>query len=500
MVGADVLSHYGQRNHKEGAVSTTPNQPQREAPFFTSVRNWGITRGDNGLLGGVVEGVGDRIGLARVPARLLAVLLIPLTGGLFLAAYAAAWAILPNSEGNIIIQDFGRGTPNVPALIGITILGLVGLNGPFVSHPFGWGWAGVVISVFIGLFIVAGIIAIIAWALTKDEDGQSRLIVEFRGSDAAKARMKKAKEAAREAGRNAREAAREAHRGAKEAGAAAAAKSKSAAKKAKAAASEIRDAVAVKAGSEPESEDSSGALPPMSPSTPRYLRPRVPGPSAAVKLLALGAAFLIGAIVWWLDWEDLLNTTPVEAWLAGMIVVVGLAIIITGAMGRRIGAFGFWATVLVIGWSIRIVVGPDFTAWLDAHDFFWDSGEDNLRLVSVEDGTIDCRAFDDSTPTSTTTIEAGGDASDGYKDTVTITEANTILVVPRHSSVTLDGRWGNLDATVSWERHKGSNDWVQYATCDIDGDSARFRTLGEHGATIDVVVEVSDATVIIKEN
>ncbi len=488
------LPDHGFSNLKEAVVSTTPNQPEYEAQFFTNVRSWGIARGENGVLGGVVEGVGNRIGLARVPARLLALLLIPLTAGLFLAAYAAAWAILPDSDGHIIVQDFGRGTPNVPALIGITILGIIGFNLPFWGHPLGFGWVGVLISTIVGLCIVAGVIALIAWGITKDENGQSKLIVEFRGSETAKARAKEAKEAVREAGRNAKEAVREAGKGAKEAGKKLAEEGKSAAKKAKTAAAEVRDAVAVKATAESGTEDSSDTPPPSPPSpprAPRYLRPWVPGPSKAVRLLALGAAFLIGAIVWGLNREDLLSTTPIEAWLAAMIIVVGLGIVITGATGRRIGAFGFWATVLVVGWSIRIIVGPEIDKWLDSHDVLWDWDE-GPRVVAVDDGAVKCRSFDDSLPPSTATIVAED------HDTVTVTEDHTTIVVPEHSSITLEGAWGHFDATVSWERQDG-RDWVEYATCEIDGDSARFRTLGEHGADVDIILRVWNATIVIEE-
>lgn len=496
MAEARLLPDHSRSYLEEAVVSTTPNQPQYEAHFFTSVRNWGITRGENGLLGGVVEGVGNRIGLARVPARVLAVILIPLTGGLLLAAYAAAWAILPDSEGHIIIQDFGRGTTNVPALIGIVILALIGLNGPFWSHPLGWGWLGVLISIVVGLCIVVGVIALVAWGMTRDEHGQSRLVVEFRGSENAKARAEEAKEAAREAGRNAREAVREAGRSAKEAGKRIAEGGKAAGKKAKAAAAEIRDAVAVRmAEDEPESDSASEATPPTppTPQIPRYLRPRIPGPGKALHLMALGLAFIFGAIVWWLGREDLLSTNPILAWLAAMVIVVGLCIVLAGAMGRRIGAFGFWATVLVIFWSIWIVVGPEIGNWFDSHDFFWDKNDDSLRVVSVEDGTVECRSFDDTLLASTATVEVWNNG------TLTVSEPHTTIVVPRHSSVTFDARWGDLDATVSWERRDGSHDWYQYSTCEVEGESARFRTVAEHGADIEVVVSVSNATIVIEE-
>ncbi|WP_084105023.1 PspC domain-containing protein [Demequina sp. NBRC 110056] len=121
-------------------MSDTP-QPQKEAAFFTSIREWGLMRGDNGVVGGVVEGLGERVGMARVPARLITVLAWLLLPGLVMLGYAAAWGLLPDRKGNIIVQNFGRGVTNVGALLGIAVLtlfGLGGLNGGPIFNLFGW--------------------------------------------------------------------------------------------------------------------------------------------------------------------------------------------------------------------------------------------------------------------------------------------------------------------------------------------------------------------------
>ncbi|MBN2176932.1 MAG: PspC domain-containing protein [Demequinaceae bacterium] len=480
-------------------MSATPNQPQYEAQFFTSVRNWGITRGENGVMGGVVEGVGERIGLARVPARLLALLLIPITSGLIVVAYAAAWAILPDSSGRIIVQDFGRGTPNVPALIGISILTLIGLFGVRWTGPLGWGWLGAMIAMIVGLAIVVGIIALIAWNITKDENGQSRLIVEFRGADAAKAKAQEAASEARKGAREVRDSARESARvirdQAKDAGKKIAEEGRATARRAKTAAAEIRDAVSVKAVTEPSPQEPMAPTPPtppVPPSPPHYLRPRIPGPGKAIRLLALGAAFLVGAALWWLDREDMLSVNPIEAWLAAMIVVVGVAIIMAGAAGRRIGAFGFWAAVLIIGWSIRIVVGPDFDKWIDSHEFFL---ADPPRNISVEDGTVDCRSFDDAlADLATTRIVVPGE--DGYS--VKVTDPNTTIVVPDGASVTLESGYGPLVATVSYTRLSDGH-WTEFATCDIEGTSTRYHTWGSNSPKVEVTVNVGHANIVIEE-
>lgn len=470
-------------------MTTTPNQPQYEAQFFTTVRGWGITRGENNLLGGVIEGVGERIGLARVPARWLAVLLILVTSGLFVTAYAVGWAILPDSQGRIIVQDFGRGTPNVPALIGIAILGLIGLNGLAWTGPLGLGWLGALVVTLIGLAVVVGIISLIAWGVTRDEHGGSRLVVEFKGSQAAR----DAREGAREAGQSARDAALAFKDGAKASGKIIADEGRAVGKKAKAAAAEMRDAVSVKPVSAPPPPFPSGPpAPPAPPFPPRPLRPRIPGPGKGIRLLALGAAFLSVAAIWWLDREDLLGVNPFEAFFAAMVIIVGVGIILAGASGRRIGVFGFEAFLLIIGWSIRIVVGPGVGDWFDSHEFFW---SDPPRNISVEDGTVDCRSFDtDLADLATTRIEV----PDEYGYSVEVTDPNTTIVIPDGASVVIDASYGPLEATVSWSRLSGG-DWTRFATCDIDGTSSRFHTWGSHNPEVDIIVKVSDANIVIEE-
>ena len=79
---------------------TTPSEQQpSEAGFFRAIREWGLTRGDNGFLGGVVDGLAQRVGMATVPARIIVVIAAIILNGLVRLAYAAAWALLPDRQG-----------------------------------------------------------------------------------------------------------------------------------------------------------------------------------------------------------------------------------------------------------------------------------------------------------------------------------------------------------------------------------------------------------------
>ena len=177
-------------------MSTEPSpEPSREAAFFTTIRSWRIVRSDQRVAGGVLGGVGARIGMAPAPARIVFVVIAIISFGLAAVAYAAAWALLPDAEGRIIIQDFGRGRPNVGALVAIAILTIVGFGSighlglgdafRWGGNNFGWfayapssgmtgmggtlnGFGHVLVllaAVLIPLVILCGIVALIVWAV-----------------------------------------------------------------------------------------------------------------------------------------------------------------------------------------------------------------------------------------------------------------------------------------------------------------------------------------------
>lgn len=166
------------------------SQPHKEAAFFTTIRSWGLTRGDNGVVGGVVEGLGQRIGMARVPARLLTVVAWFILPGFVMLGYAAAWGLLPDRRGTIIIQNFGRGVTNVGALLGIAVLSLAGLaslNNGFAFgilgggvDPFPWddmahsggmfGVLGVIMAIGVTIAVLAGVAVLLVVIVRRSRD------------------------------------------------------------------------------------------------------------------------------------------------------------------------------------------------------------------------------------------------------------------------------------------------------------------------------------------
>ncbi|GMA36329.1 PspC domain-containing protein [Demequina litorisediminis] len=168
-------------------MSETP-QPPQEAAFFSAIRGWNIQRGD-GILGGVASGLGARVGMAPVPARLLMVLAGILLNGLVLLAYAAAWALLPDRRGAIVIQDFGRGVTNVGALIGIAVMGVLGFvtldngglfGGVLGGDVFPWDslsnfgpfeFVAAFFGVMIPLAILGGLVFLIVYLVRRNKAG-----------------------------------------------------------------------------------------------------------------------------------------------------------------------------------------------------------------------------------------------------------------------------------------------------------------------------------------
>lgn len=378
-------------------MNTSTQEPQYEASFFTTIRSWNITRGRNGVFGGVVEGVGDRISMERGPARLIAVVLFLITSGFFLTAYAAGWALLPDHKGRIIAQDFGRGTPNVPAIIGIGVLGLIGLSG------FGWYWPavgglGVLLAGLFGIVVIVGVVALIGWAIARDPDGHGRYVVEFRATKEAKEAAQNAKDSAKSAAHEARDAAKAAGVAVQQAGKAAGEQAKAAGKQAKdsaveagrkaaaqatSAAAELRDAVVVKAAPADPADPFEN---PRARYTPRAW---TPGPGQGIYLLVFAAAVLSAAAIWWLDRNGELAHRPEATWLAVLVIIVGCGIILTGLVGRRIGFLGFLATVLIVSWSLVLVATPTLDRWFENRDGTW---YDEIHNDLVDWGIVDTTA------------------------------------------------------------------------------------------------------------
>jgi len=351
-------------------MTTTPEQAPQEAALFRTIREWGITRGDHGVVGGVVEGLGDRVGMARVPARIIVVVAAIVLHGLVLLAYAAAWALLPDRRGNIIVQNFGRGIPNVGALVGIGVLTLFGLgdfnSGPSVklnNMPWNfdtstWGVGNVAVLIFavlVPLLVVGGIVTLI--------------VVLVKRSNAA------GQGGAPGAPSSSPPLASPPNSGAAYA-------------TPPVATAPNESVVPSSPAPDPASTPAVGAAtsytapparhyapaPPAPPAPPRP--PRIPGPGRSFYLASLAWGAIAAAAAVWMDRTDSLAVHPFIAGFVIFVTGLGLILLAVSLSGRKLGFLGFIGITSLI--PILIFAG----------------NADSLRIAYAENGGITTNGVD----------------------------------------------------------------------------------------------------------
>lgn len=96
--------------------------------FFDTMRRSGFFRSEERWVGGVAGGLARRLNVDPLIVRVI-ILIICLSTGIGVLAYAAAWALLPEErDGRIHAEEMIRGNFD-GALIGIAIAALIGLGG-----------------------------------------------------------------------------------------------------------------------------------------------------------------------------------------------------------------------------------------------------------------------------------------------------------------------------------------------------------------------------------
>lgn len=140
----------------------------RGTRFFDWMRSLGIVRAD-GWLGGVSAGVAYRLGIDPLIVRGI-IVVAGILGAPVLLLYAAAWALLPDREGRIHLQQLFEGDFQ-PPIVAIGVMALLSLlpwtsgvwwaDGPFWNVP-AWGdvigrviWTLVVIGAVVALIVIA---------------------------------------------------------------------------------------------------------------------------------------------------------------------------------------------------------------------------------------------------------------------------------------------------------------------------------------------------------
>ena len=505
-------------------------EPTQEAAFFSAIRSWGIVRSEQRVFGGVLGGVGARIGMAPSATRVIFVLIAIITGGLSLLAYAAAWALLPDADGSIIIQDFGRGRPNVGSLVAIAVMAFFGF---ITLGHFGmgsdWRWwdnygmgsigprIGVMFALLIPLAVVGGIVALIVWSVKRGDSPDRAAQGYARLPDGTIPSAPVPAAAVSDDGVVAEGAA-----GTDDADVA------------------NNTAVADDAVvSEPVAEDTSIADPAVASgapveqtpnvppvyaapvySAPTYAapkptytpKPRVPGPGKFGYLAALAMIPLAAAATLYLYTTDQLAVFPGIAagviWVAGL----GLILIINALRGRKAGFLGFVSFVALLPVGLAIAFAPElrehYTAD-DLRDWIREEGignQDALPSYEAEPTYAPEPAFDPRDTFSDYEAVAiqgncfldGEDYEPGFNGTVslssvpsnqtiTVTSSDTLLSIPEGTSLSIVST-GSMEMPTSVSVIWNGRD----VRCDLnDGTgSVSLTTAGEPVLT----VQLDDST------
>ncbi len=154
-----------------GPAPTPPSRPGGWDRFFSWVTDLGIARAD-GWIGGVCAGIATRLGIDPIIVRGVFVVAALFGLPMFLV-YAIGWALLPDLSGRIHLRELIERRFD-PAMVGIGILLIVGLFpvGPwfFAALPFGYlspgGWIDgspwSILSSIVAVVVIGGIIFLIA--------------------------------------------------------------------------------------------------------------------------------------------------------------------------------------------------------------------------------------------------------------------------------------------------------------------------------------------------
>ncbi|MFJ6001483.1 PspC domain-containing protein [Arthrobacter sp. NPDC092385] len=136
--------------------------------FFRWVRGLDITRAPDRWVGGVAGGVAHRTGLDLALVRGLIVVLA-VFGGIGVLLYGLAWALLPEPDGRIHVEQAGRGswTSGLTGAAALVAIGLWRPNLPLLGD--GGGGAGLLWA----LFWIGAVVLFVYWIVNRSA-GQAR--------------------------------------------------------------------------------------------------------------------------------------------------------------------------------------------------------------------------------------------------------------------------------------------------------------------------------------
>ncbi|MCT9869344.1 PspC domain-containing protein [Paenarthrobacter aurescens] len=335
--------------------------------FFDWIRSQGIRRGPDRWIGGVASGVAHRFGIDPLIVRGIFIVLA-LFAGVGVLLYGIAWALLPEPDGRIHVQEAaaGRWSGGMTGALITTIIGLPGLGRGF----WGWGWDGLP-GLFWTLFWMGGVFYLIYFLVQRNKAskgtppmGQQQHYAPTHGSNTAYGTP------ASYAATTAPTTTAGTNTGVPVYGAATPGTKHQ---------GRPNPAGGYGSGPVPPSGpfDPTGPRPPYGPTPPQGWQPKPAtpkrkGPGPAIVAVSAGAALLAGGTLKALDAGNVIelgNSANAVVWATGA-AVLGLGILVAGLRGRTSGFLGFLAVVaLIIGGIFNVVPrGGDRFAF---HDVNW---------------------------------------------------------------------------------------------------------------------------------
>ncbi|MHA7268247.1 PspC domain-containing protein [Arthrobacter sp. HLT1-20] len=426
----------------EPFAQAAPAPQPESAKFFHWIRGLGVQRGPNRWVGGVCSGLATRWGIDPVIVRGLAVVLT-LFFGVGLLAYGVAWALLPEPDGRIHVEEVARGSWST-GMTGSAIVTFLGLIGPgqglvWGDHDGWFPWP---------LFWIAAVAGIIYWALRTGKDKGPQPV----------------------------------HGGVTE---------------------QFTQPYAAAASGDPElfsapypagphtpaaayTAQQAPFLPPQqfSPIAPQPRKPvkQTPRLSAPASLLALGLAIMVGAAVLILNATNIidLNGYQVATAAAAAGMTAGVAIVVAGLMGRAAGGVGAFAIIALVAgglFSLPLHNGA-FTPlqemnWAPATVGAAEAG----RSLVLGNATLDLTRFDDGTTLTSDVMVP-----------LELAASTVIIKVPTSIPVRIESQLAAASLTIDGQNNGGAI--AEESTTDLNPNAKGY------GLIITLQGAASDITVV----
>ena len=321
-------------------------QPQN---FFDWIRAQGIYRGRDRWIGGVASGIAQRLGVDPLIIRGVFIVLT-VFAGVGVLAYGLAWALLPEPDGRIHVQEAaaGRWTSGMTGALITTVIGFPSLGTGV------WGWDRYGLGAFIWtVFWVGGAIYLIYYLTQRNKTRNGAIPMPSRYDSSSPAGTA-AFAATAPAG-----ARQQSPEGFPQEG--------------PAYGQPINGSGVFGAGPAWGPPPPSGPVPPgpvppggygpgFGATPPPPAAPRSPGPGAPAVAITVGSALLVGGGIKALDAANVIDLGDAGNALVWAIAaaILGLGILLAGLRGRTSGILGFFAVVaLLIGGIFSVIPHGD---------------------------------------------------------------------------------------------------------------------------------------------